>query len=115
MSNSLDLGKVAGSIIHSVTQEPEASLGLVNDWAINADSGDVYEKTDAETWVKRGNFKGAAGAAFTYEDFTPEQLEALRGPQGEPGEKGEAGAAGTNGATPTLSIDGNGHLIATFE
>ena len=28
---------------------------------------------------------GPQGEAFTYDDFTPEQLEALRGPQGEPG------------------------------
>ena len=29
--------------------------------------------------------KGDKGDAFKYEDFTPEQLESLRGPQGEPG------------------------------
>ena len=39
--------------------------------------------------------KGEAGKPFTYEDFTPEQLEALRGPQGEPGPAGETGEPGT--------------------
>lgn len=34
--------------------------------------------------------QGEQGAAFTYEDFTPEQLEALRGPQGERGYTGNA-------------------------
>ena len=37
---------------------------------------------------------GPKGDAFTYEDFTEEQLEALRGPQGERGEKGEQGEKG---------------------
>lgn len=34
------------------------------------------------------------GEPFTYEDFTPEQLEALRGPQGIPGETGQRGEKG---------------------
>lgn len=33
--------------------------------------------------------KGDKGDPFVYEDFTPEQLEALRGPQGIQGEKGD--------------------------
>lgn len=43
-----------------------------------------------------------------------------RGPQGEKGEKGDAGPAGpkgdagADGKTPTLSIDSDGHLIATY-
>lgn len=39
--------------------------------------------------------KGDKGDAFKYEDFTPEQLNALRGPQGEPGQKGDKGDAFT--------------------
>lgn len=41
--------------------------------------------------------KGDKGDAFTYEDFTPEQLEALRGPQGVPGTQGEQGEQGIQG------------------
>ena len=41
---------------------------------------------------------GPKGDPFTYEDFTEEQLAALRGPQGPVGEKGETGAQGTAGA-----------------
>lgn len=41
--------------------------------------------------------KGDKGDAFTYADFTAEQLEALRGPQGEKGEKGETGPQGIQG------------------
>lgn len=39
--------------------------------------------------------RGPKGDAFTYEDFTQEQLNALRGPQGEPGQKGDKGDAFT--------------------
>ena len=35
--------------------------------------------------------KGPKGDAFTYSDFTDEQLENLKGPQGEPGPKGDNG------------------------
>ena len=43
--------------------------------------------------------KGEKGDPFTYEDFTPEQLAALRGPQGPAGETGPAGPQGPAGET----------------
>lgn len=41
--------------------------------------------------------QGEKGKPFTYEDFTAEQLDALRGPRGERGAKGEVGPAGPQG------------------
>lgn len=44
--------------------------------------------------------KGDKGDPFTYEDFTPEQLESLKGPKGdigEPGPKGDTGPVGPQG------------------
>lgn len=41
--------------------------------------------------------QGPKGDAFTYEDFTPEQLEALTGPQGPAGATGPAGPTGPQG------------------
>lgn len=44
--------------------------------------------------------KGDKGDPFTYSDFTPEQLEALRGPKGDqglPGPKGDPGVQGLQG------------------
>ena len=44
--------------------------------------------------------KGDKGDPFTYEDFTPEQLESLKGPKGdigEPGPQGETGPVGPQG------------------
>lgn len=38
--------------------------------------------------------KGDTGDAFTYADFTPEQLKELTGPQGPKGDQGETGAQG---------------------
>lgn len=43
--------------------------------------------------------KGDKGDAFTYADFTPAQLEALRGPQGIQGIQGPKGDTGDTGAT----------------
>lgn len=43
--------------------------------------------------------QGERGPAFVYEDFTDEQLAALRGPQGA------AGPAGTAGKTPVKGVD----------
>lgn len=40
---------------------------------------------------------GPQGEPFTYEDFTPAQLEALRGPKGDKGDKGDVGATGPKG------------------
>lgn len=37
---------------------------------------------------------GKDGKAFTYEDFTPEQLEALKGPKGDTGPRGQQGETG---------------------
>ena len=65
---------------------------------------------------------GEKGDPFTYDDFTPEQLEALRGPQGiqgpqgargergERGEQGPEGPAGQDGITQDIS-----HLVSKEE
>ncbi|OUO45494.1 collagen-like protein [Olsenella sp. An285] len=57
--------------------------------------------------------KGDKGDPFTYGDFTPAQLEALRGPQGlqgppgEDGEDGQDGAPGADGVSCTHSWSGS--------
>ena len=50
--------------------------------------------------------KGDKGDAFTYEDFTPEQLAALKGEKGDDGEKGADGAAGKDGQNGADGSDG---------
>lgn len=40
--------------------------------------------------LENGNYKGEKGDAFTYEDFTPEQLQSLKGDSGAKGEDGKS-------------------------
>lgn len=51
--------------------------------------------------------KGDKGDPFTYDDFTPEQLEALRGPAGHDGADGHDGAPGATGGFlfPAMNFD----------
>ena len=49
--------------------------------------GTILEVTSA-SGTSSADLKGEKGDPFTYDDFTPEQLEALRGPQGIPGPAG---------------------------
>ena len=64
---------------------------LLYDWSnpisISGEAGPIGETGPA----------GPKGDAFTYDDFTPEQLAALKGPQGEQGIQGPVGPAGPKG------------------
>ena len=51
--------------------------------------------------------RGPKGDPFRYEDFTPEQLEALKGPKGDKGEDGRDGASATADNAHQLSLQGN--------
>lgn len=55
--------------------------------------------------VKFG-LKGDKGDAFTYENFTEEQLEKLKGPKGDTGEKGDVGLTGPVGPQGERGIQG---------
>ncbi len=50
--------------------------------------------------------QGPQGAAFTYEDFTPEQLAALKGPKGDTGDTGATGPQGPQGETGATGPQG---------
>ncbi len=57
--------------------------------------------------------KGEKGDPFTYQDFTPQQLEALKGPKGDPGNtgpQGEPGQAGADGISPTATVTKSGNV-----
>ena len=51
--------------------------------------------------------QGPQGDPFRYEDFTPEQLEALKGPKGDKGEDGRDGASATADNAHQLLLQGN--------
>lgn len=50
---------------------------------------------------------GPKGDPFRYEDFTPEQLAALKGPKGDKGEDGRDGASATADNARQLLLQGN--------
>lgn len=101
----LDLGRVVGSSILNVEGAPGAGVGLDGDWGLDTATGDIYQKA-AGAWAKAGNFKGENG--------DPGE-QGPKGDAGETGPQGEAGADGADGKTPMLSINSQGHLIATYE
>ena len=50
---------------------------------------------------------GPKGEPFRYEDFTPDQLETLKGPKGDKGEDGRDGASATADNARQLLLQGN--------
>lgn len=63
----------------------EYDLGMVK--GPKGDKGDIGPQGPA----------GLKGDAFTFEDFTPEQLASLKGPKGDTGAQGPAGPKGDKG------------------
>lgn len=61
------------------------------DKSLRGPQGEQGEKGEEGEKGGQGD-PGPQGAPFTYNDFTAEQLEALRGPQGSPGPEGPRGA-----------------------
>ena len=59
-----------------------------------------YSTDDGKTWVNliaEADLKGDKGDAFTYSDFTTEQLAALKGEKGDTGPQGLQGIQGVQG------------------
>lgn len=50
--------------------------------------------------------QGEKGDAFTYDNFTPEQLESLKGPKGDKGDPGQNGKDGNPGKDGSPGKDG---------
>lgn len=57
----------------------------------------LYEEAQTGRFKGDKGDKGDPGKAFTYADFTPEQLAALKGEKGDKGDPGEKGAQGDKG------------------
>ena len=64
---------------------PAGATGIVGDWSLDINSGDVYEKTGASTWTLRGNIRG------------PQGIQGIQGPQGPTGLTGPQGPIGLTG------------------
>lgn len=93
-------------ILKKITRVDGEGSGLEADLFDGKNSDEFALKTDLKTLVTKEELdkieltpgsKGDKGDAFTYDDFTPEQLAGLKGEKGEQGLQGEAGADGING------------------
>lgn len=80
-------------------QGPVGPQGLVGPKGDTGDTGPAGPQGETGERGPKGETgdKGDKGDAFTYSDFTKEQLEGLRGPQGIQGPKGEKGDTGDTG------------------
>lgn len=99
-------GTVADVTLNAETVEVNVAIteGTAGKDGIDGKDGEKGEKGDKGERGEKGEQgeKGEKGDAFTFADFTPEQLASLKGEKGERGEKGEKGDPGTGGGA---SID----------
>ena len=89
-----------GQVLEMTFPEPKDGISI-NDVKINESNHLICIMSD-ENEIDAGLIKtvqGPKGDPFKYEDFTPEQLEALTGPAGKDGQPGK------DGYTPQKGID----------
>ena len=79
-----DLGSVIGPKGDTGASGPQGPIGP------KGDKGDTGPQ-------------GPKGDAFTFEDFTPEQLASLKGPKGDTGAQGPQGEKGDRGSDATAT------------
>ena len=85
-----DLGMVKG---------PKGDTGATGPQGPKGDKGDTGLQGPAGPKGDTGpaGLQGPKGDAFTFEDFTPEQLASLKGPKGDTGPQGPQGEKGDTG------------------
>ena len=86
-------------------QGPKGDKGEQGEPGIQGPAGEQGPKGD----TGEAGAKGDKGDPFTYEDFTQEQLAALKGEKGDTGEQGIQGVAGNkgqDGLTTAISVNG---------
>jgi microcystin-dependent protein len=76
-----------GEVWHILSANPDYTIGVVGDLALNTTTGDYFERVSTQivgAWAQRGNLVGSQGP---------------QGPQGDPGSTGATGPAGPKGDT----------------
>lgn len=114
----------AASLAGSMT--PEASIGgkvtvpeVVYLQGLQGEKGDPGPQGEQGPQGDPGpqGEPGPKGDAFTYADFTEEQLAALKGPQGDPGPQGSPGPQGEPGEaghTPVITAEKTGKVTTVI-
>ena len=95
-----EVGTAVSSYVTEHKSELKGDPGEKGDTGAKGDKGDPGAKGDTGAT----GAKGDKGDPFTYEDFTVEQLAALKGAKGDKGDKGDTGATGADGKTPSITI-----------
>lgn len=93
---TINLGRVVGYSAYEIAVQ-NGYVGTEEEWVASLKGRDGTVSFEALTEEQRASLKGDKGDPFTYSDFTPEQLAALKGPQGEAGPKGDKGEIGPQG------------------
>lgn len=108
-------GTMKGNLATVYGKDGEDGTNGKSAYEIAVDNG--FEGTEAEWLESLKGEKGDTGDAFTYDDFTPEQLASLKGDKGDTGEKGETGSSGVyvgSGEMPedcNVQIDPDGNAF----
>ena len=91
----VELAKNTLELAQSVRNDAESGKfkGDKGEQGLKGDKGDKGDRGET----------GAQGDPFTYSDFTPEQLDLLKGEKGDRGDKGEKGDTGAQGDPFTYS------------
>ena len=102
------------SFAENLTTAEQIQTTLTN--AVNsatAVDGAIKQKTDViDGWIANpSQFKGDKGDAFTYQDFTPQQLANLKGGKGD---TGDTGATGQSARVTATGTDAHGNTTVTF-
>ena len=97
----IDCGNIQGAKGERGEQGPQGLQGAKGEKGEKGEKGDAFTYNDftEEQLARLKGAKGDKGDAFKYTDFTAAQLAALKGPQGDRGLQGERGETGPRGAT----------------
>ena len=90
----------------SALKGPKGDTGAQGDKGDNGDTGAQGPKGDTGAQGAKGD-KGDKGEAFTYSDFTAEQIATLKGPKGDTGEAGYLHIVSHGTADTTYTISAN--------
>ena len=90
-------GIIEGDPQYPLFEELMAQLKDININGLDAYATKTYVDGQIDTIELTPGPKGDKGDAFTYADFTPEQLAGLKGEKGDKGDTGETGPQGIQG------------------